>query len=292
MWTPTAYAAAGRAATRSRPGPRWSALLRERGDLIGEPRPITHPVKFYERGDLPLEIVSSRQWYLRNGGRDAELREELLAARPAAALGAGHMRHRYEHWVGGLTGDWLISRQRFFGVPFPVWYRLDDARRARLRPPAHPGRGPPAGRPVLGRARRVRRDPARPAGRVHRRPRRDGHLGDVVAHAADRRRLGDRPGPVRPGVPDGPATAVARDHPDLAVRRGGAGPGRARRAALADGRHLRLDPRPRPQEDVQVQGQRRGHARPRCWSSSAPTRCGTGPPAGGPASTSRSTPGR
>ena len=45
-------------------------LLAASGDLIGEPRPITHPVKFYERGDRPLEIVTSRQWFIRNGGRD------------------------------------------------------------------------------------------------------------------------------------------------------------------------------------------------------------------------------
>jgi valyl-tRNA synthetase len=102
------------------------ARLRDRDALIGEPRPITHPVKFYERGTQPLEIVSSRQWYLRNGGRDEALREELLAAGRQLDWVPVHMRHRYEHWVGGLTGDWLISRQRFFGVPFPIWYRLSD----------------------------------------------------------------------------------------------------------------------------------------------------------------------
>ncbi|MFC7275662.1 valine--tRNA ligase [Paractinoplanes rhizophilus] len=102
-------------------------LLREAGDLIGEPTPITHPVKFYEKGDSPLEIVTSRQWFIRNGGRDADLRERMLARGRELHWFPEHMRHRYEHWVNGLTGDWLISRQRFFGVPIPVWYRLDDA---------------------------------------------------------------------------------------------------------------------------------------------------------------------
>jgi valyl-tRNA synthetase len=100
--------------------------LRESGELDGEPRPITHPVKFYERGERPLEIVTSRQWYIRNGGRDPDLRERLLARGRELQWHPEHMRHRYENWVQGLTGDWLVSRQRFFGVPFPVWYRLSE----------------------------------------------------------------------------------------------------------------------------------------------------------------------
>ncbi|CAN5126247.1 valine--tRNA ligase [soil metagenome] len=100
-------------------------LLAESGDLVGEPKAITHPVKFYERGDRPLEIVTSRQWYLRNGGRDSDLRDELVQRGKELAWHPGFMQSRYENWVGGLNGDWLISRQRFFGVPFPLWYRLD-----------------------------------------------------------------------------------------------------------------------------------------------------------------------
>jgi valyl-tRNA synthetase len=101
-------------------------LLREAEELIGEPKPITHPVKFYERGDKPLEIVTSRQWYIRNGGRDDDLRAALKARGGELDWHPAFMRHRYESWVEGLNGDWLISRQRYFGIPFPVWYPIGD----------------------------------------------------------------------------------------------------------------------------------------------------------------------
>ncbi|MFZ9864924.1 MAG: valine--tRNA ligase, partial [Ilumatobacteraceae bacterium] len=96
--------------------------LRASGAMLGEPRPITHPVKFFEKGDRPLEIVTSRQWYIRNGGRGEELRSQLLRRGETLAWHPDHMRHRYANWVEGLNGDWLISRQRYFGVPVPVWY--------------------------------------------------------------------------------------------------------------------------------------------------------------------------
>ena len=100
-------------------------LLRESGELIGEPKPIVHQVKFFEKGDRPLEIISTHQWYITNGARDTQLRETLVEAGREINFTPSHMRVRYENWVGGLTGDWLISRQRFFGVPIPVWYELD-----------------------------------------------------------------------------------------------------------------------------------------------------------------------
>ena len=105
-------------------------LLSDAGELVGAPKPVTHSVKFYERGERPLEIVSTRQWYIRNGGRDAELREALLARGRELRWHPPYMRARYESWVEGLNGDWLISRQRFFGVPFPVWYPVDADGRA------------------------------------------------------------------------------------------------------------------------------------------------------------------
>src|SRR5690606_9609434 len=123
---------------------RWAALsgrttfsaraavvdaLRETGDLDGEPTPTQRMTNFYEKGDKPLEIVTSRQWYIRNGGTDKSadgLRAELLARGQELEFHPDFMRVRYENWVNGLNSDWLISRQRFFGVAIPVWYRVDD----------------------------------------------------------------------------------------------------------------------------------------------------------------------
>ena len=125
--------------------------LRESGDLLADPTPTQRKANFYEKGDKPLEIVSTRQWYIRNGGRDADIKAPMLARGDELAWVPEHMRYRYDNWVGGLNGDWLISRQRFFGVPFPVWYPLDADGEPIYATPAHPDRGRAPDRPELRR---------------------------------------------------------------------------------------------------------------------------------------------
>ena len=90
--------------------------------IAGKTTPTKRMTNFYEKGDKPLEIVTSRQWYLKNGGTDQQLNAELIERGRELNFHPDFMRVRYENWVNGLNGDWLISRQRFFGVPFPLWY--------------------------------------------------------------------------------------------------------------------------------------------------------------------------
>lgn len=102
------------------------------GEMRGEPTKTLRQTNFFEKGDKPLEIVASRQWYIRNGGREwtnptsgKDLNAELLERGTELEFHPDFMRVRYENWVKGLNNDWLVSRQRFFGVPFPLWYKVD-----------------------------------------------------------------------------------------------------------------------------------------------------------------------
>lgn len=101
-------------------------LLKEEGSgpdgkgaaLAGDPKPMTHPVRFYEKGSKPLEFIPTRQWFI----RILEAKEELLKQGEKIKWHPSHMKTRYDHWVMGLNQEWCVSRQRYFGVSIPVWY--------------------------------------------------------------------------------------------------------------------------------------------------------------------------
>lgn len=100
-----------------------SSVLGDDSALVGEPEQIEHPVKFYEKGDSPVELIPTRQWFI----SILEYKKQLLAQADKINWSPSFMKARYTNWVEGLNQDWCISRQRFFGVPFPVWYKLDAA---------------------------------------------------------------------------------------------------------------------------------------------------------------------
>ena len=96
-------------------------ILKEKSYLRAEPKECLQNVKFYEKGDFPLEILPKRQWYI----KILDHKEELLHQGRKISWHPPSMRKRYEQWVEGLNQDWCISRQRQYGVPFPVWYKVD-----------------------------------------------------------------------------------------------------------------------------------------------------------------------
>ena len=274
----------------SAPARRWSRCCASRGDLDGEPKPTQRMANFYEKGDKPLEIVTTRQWYIRNGGRDAELRDELLArgardhlgpgahAAPLRQLGRRPQRRLADLAASGSSASRSRSGTRSTTRASPT----TTTRCCRARPSCRSTRRREA-------PARLHRGPARQARRLRRRPRRHGHLGDLVADAADRRRLGAPTTTCSQRVfPMDLCHPGARHHPHLAVLPGRPRALRERRRAVVARADLRLHPRPRPQEDVQVQGQRRRPDR-RSSTSTAPTPSAGAPPWPAPAWTRRST---
>ena len=247
---------------------RSSSCSRNRASSSASRARSRHPVKFYERGDRPLEIVTSRgSGTSATGAATPTLRAELLARGRELALAPRAHAARYETWVEGLNGDWLISRQRFFGVPFPRLVPARRRRRSRLRRTRSS--------PRTTSCPSTPRSDVPPGYTADQRGQPGGFVGDpdvMDTWATSSLTPADR----LPAGATTPTSSTARYPMDLRPQAHeiirtwlfstrGARALRVRRAAVVERRDLRLGPRPRPQEDVEVEGQRR-HADATCSS--------------------------
>lgn len=91
--------------------------MKQSGELLNQ-KTITHIVNVGERSGAEVEFINSPQWFIRY----LDLKDTFLSRGKELIWYPEHMRNRYENWIKGLQWDWCISRQRFSGIPFPVWY--------------------------------------------------------------------------------------------------------------------------------------------------------------------------
>ena len=90
----------------------------DKKNLLGKQEKISHTVNTHERCGTPIEIMTSKQWFIKY----LDLKEKMIKWGSKIKWFPEYMKNRYDNWIGGLQWDWCISRQIPFGIPFPVWY--------------------------------------------------------------------------------------------------------------------------------------------------------------------------